>query len=79
MPPKTPNPNATEHERKEKRKFNFFSENWDITYSPYSPEYVGNQHPLSQHTISMVLASQSPAAWAVPQPPAMAPTSSHNQ
>jgi hypothetical protein len=31
MPPETPNPNATEHERKEKKKFNFFSENWDIT------------------------------------------------
>jgi hypothetical protein len=28
MPPETPNPNATEHERKEKKKFNFFSENW---------------------------------------------------
>jgi hypothetical protein len=26
MPPKTPNPNATEHERKEKKKFNFFFE-----------------------------------------------------
>jgi hypothetical protein len=25
MPPKTPNPNDTEHERKEKKKFNFFS------------------------------------------------------
>jgi hypothetical protein len=25
------NPNATEHERKEKKKFNFFSENWGIT------------------------------------------------
>jgi hypothetical protein len=24
MPPETPNPNATEHERKEKNKFNFF-------------------------------------------------------
>jgi hypothetical protein len=33
MPPETPNPNATEHERKEKKKFNFFSENWDITVS----------------------------------------------
>jgi hypothetical protein len=33
MPPETPNPNATEHERKEKKKFNFFSENWDITAS----------------------------------------------
>jgi hypothetical protein len=31
MPPETPNPNATENERKEKKKFNFFSENWDIT------------------------------------------------
>jgi hypothetical protein len=28
MPPETPNPNAIEHERKEKWKFNFFSENW---------------------------------------------------
>jgi hypothetical protein len=33
MPPETPNPNATKHERKEKKKFNFFSENWDITES----------------------------------------------
>jgi hypothetical protein len=31
MPHETPNPNGTEHERKEKKKFNFFSENWDIT------------------------------------------------
>jgi hypothetical protein len=31
MPPKTPNPNVTEHERKEKKKINFFSENWGIT------------------------------------------------
>jgi hypothetical protein len=31
MPPKTPNTNATEHERKEKKKFNLFLENWDIT------------------------------------------------
>jgi hypothetical protein len=31
MPTETPNPNATEHERKEKKKFNFFSENWGIT------------------------------------------------
>jgi hypothetical protein len=31
MPPETPNPNATEHERKEKKKFHFFSENWGIT------------------------------------------------
>jgi hypothetical protein len=33
MPPKTPNPNATEHERKKKKKFNFFSENWGITFT----------------------------------------------
>jgi hypothetical protein len=33
MPPETPNPNATEHERKEKKKFNFFSEDWSITSS----------------------------------------------
>jgi hypothetical protein len=31
MPPETPNPNAKEHERKEKWKINFFSENWGIT------------------------------------------------
>jgi hypothetical protein len=31
MPPETPNPNATEQERKEKNNFNFFSENWGIT------------------------------------------------
>jgi hypothetical protein len=27
MPPETPNPNATEHQRKEKNKFNLFSKN----------------------------------------------------
>jgi hypothetical protein len=32
MPPETLNPNATEHERKAKKKFNFFSENWGITF-----------------------------------------------
>jgi hypothetical protein len=31
MPPETLNPNATEHQRKEKNKFNIFSENWGIT------------------------------------------------
>jgi hypothetical protein len=30
MPPETPNPNAIEYERKEKRNLTF-SENWDIT------------------------------------------------
>jgi hypothetical protein len=36
MPPETPNPNATEHKRKEKKKFNLFSENWDITETWYN-------------------------------------------
>jgi hypothetical protein len=31
MPPETPNSNATEQEKKEKKTFNFFSENWGIT------------------------------------------------
>jgi hypothetical protein len=31
MAPETPNSNAIEQERKEKKKFNFFSENWGIT------------------------------------------------
>jgi hypothetical protein len=35
MPPETPNPNAREHERKKQNKFNFFSENWDITMLYY--------------------------------------------
>jgi hypothetical protein len=49
-------------------------------YSPYIPEYVGNQQPFSQPTVSVALASHSPAAWALPPPPpVMAPTSSHNQ
>jgi hypothetical protein len=34
MSPETPNTNATEHERKEKKKFNLFLENWDITLYP---------------------------------------------
>jgi hypothetical protein len=47
-----------------------------LCYSPYVPEYVGNQQP----TVSVALASHSPAAWALPPPPPlMAPTSSHNQ
>jgi hypothetical protein len=36
-----------------------------------------NSH--SQPTISVALTSHSPAAWALPQPPVMAPTLSHNQ
>jgi hypothetical protein len=38
MPPETPNPNATEHERKEKKKFNFFSKKWGI--APCLPFWV---------------------------------------
>jgi hypothetical protein len=44
-------------------------------YSPYIPKYVGNQQPTS----SVASASHSQAAWALPPPPLMAPTSSHNQ
>jgi hypothetical protein len=46
-------------------------------YSPYIPDYVGNQQPI----VSIASASHSPAAWALPPPPPplMAPTSSHNQ
>jgi hypothetical protein len=40
---------------------------------------MGNQQPFSQPTVLVASASHSPAAWAVPQPPVMAPTSSHNQ
>jgi hypothetical protein len=48
-------------------------------YSPYIPEYVGNKQPFSQPTVSVALASHSPAAWALPQPQVLAPTLSHNQ
>jgi hypothetical protein len=48
-------------------------------YSPYITKYVGNQQPFSQPTVSVASASHSLAAWALPQPPVMAPTSSHNQ
>jgi hypothetical protein len=40
-------------------------------YSPYVPEYVGNQQP----TASVALASHSQASWAqLPPPPPLAPT-----
>jgi hypothetical protein len=35
VPPKTPNPTCTEHE-KEKKKFNFFPENWVSQFQEYS-------------------------------------------
>jgi hypothetical protein len=43
-------------------------------YSPYIPEYVGNQHT----TTSVALPSHSQAAWAPLPPPPMAPTLPHN-
>jgi hypothetical protein len=45
-------------------------------YSPYIPEYVGNQ----QTTTSVASASQSQASWIpLPPPPPMAPALTHNQ
>jgi hypothetical protein len=59
MPPETPNPNATEHERKEKNKFNFFSENWGITtcmrctrLCPLNPGVT--EIPLELHLLSFL-------------------------
>jgi hypothetical protein len=48
-------------------------------YSPYILEYVDNQQPFSHPIVLVAPASHSPAAWALPQPPVMAPTSSQNQ
>jgi hypothetical protein len=45
-------------------------------YSPYIPEYVGNQQP----TTSVASTSHSQASWAqLPLPPPMAPASNHDQ
>jgi hypothetical protein len=45
-------------------------------YSPYIPEYVGNQQP----TTLVASASHSQATWAqLPPPPPLAPTMAHNQ
>jgi hypothetical protein len=45
-------------------------------YSPYIPEYVGNQQPMASGS----LASHSQDAWAqLPPPPPLAPTLAHNQ
>jgi hypothetical protein len=42
-----------------------------LCYSPYVPEYVGNQQP----TASVASASHSQASWAqLPPPPSLAPT-----
>jgi hypothetical protein len=45
-------------------------------YSPYIPEYVGNQQP----TVSMASANHSQASWAqLPPPPPMVPAPNHDQ
>jgi hypothetical protein len=45
-------------------------------YSPYIPEYVGNQQP----TTSVASTSHSQASWAqLPPPPPVAPALVHNQ
>jgi hypothetical protein len=44
-------------------------------YSPYIPEYVGNQQP----TTLVASTSHSQAAWAQLPPPPLAPTLAHNQ
>jgi hypothetical protein len=44
-------------------------------YSPYIPEYVGNQ----QSTAYVALASHSQDAWTPLPPPPMAPILPHNQ
>jgi hypothetical protein len=46
-----------------------------LCYSPYIPEYVGNQQP----TTLFAWASHSQAAWAPLPPPPMVPTLTHNQ
>jgi hypothetical protein len=40
---------------------------------------VGNQQPFSQPTVSVASVSHSLAASALPQPPVISPTLSHNQ
>jgi hypothetical protein len=46
------------------------------SYSPYVPEYVGNQQP----TVSVALASHSQASWAqLPLPPPLPPTQTQSQ
>jgi hypothetical protein len=40
-----------------------------LCYSPYVPEYVGNQQP----TTSVASASHSQASWALLPPPPLAP------
>ena len=40
---------------------------------------MGNQQPFSQPIALVASASHSLAKWVLPQPPALVPTSSHNQ
>jgi hypothetical protein len=47
-------------------------------HSPYIIEYVGNQQPFTTNNFSS-FDKPLPAAWALPQPPVMDPTLSHNQ
>ena len=49
------------------------------SYSSYILEYVGNQQPFLQPIALVASTSHSLAVWALSQPPALAPTSSHNQ
>jgi hypothetical protein len=44
MPPKTPDPNDTQHERKEKKKFNFFSKNWVSHSTPLKMNSTSNSN-----------------------------------
>jgi hypothetical protein len=49
MPPLTPNPNATEHQRKEKNKFNFFSENSVSHSTPLKKNLSSNSTTPTKH------------------------------
>jgi hypothetical protein len=49
MPPKTANPNATEYQRKEKIKFNFFSENLGYHTLPPLKRIRPRIQPLQQN------------------------------
>jgi hypothetical protein len=49
MLPKNSNPNYTDHERKGKNKFNFFSENWVSQVASYSGPQVKSFVPRNVH------------------------------
>jgi hypothetical protein len=48
VPPKTPNHNGTEHDKKRKKKFNFFSENWVSHSTPLKKNSTSNSNLLSE-------------------------------